>query len=335
MSDISLKLLNLINEEYTLNEITSLLGLSNDEIYKIFRDLKDIGINFNRSYYYSGDIVYLPKKELDLSSKKNCINLITKPEEEVFRAMVISDLHAGSIYESKDSWYKIYDYCIVNNIHNIIICGDFLDGISIGREDSKLHNNSIEQIEYALSNYPFDKNILNYVAFGNHDIDSLVSYGIDFEAYLNNYRHDIVSLGYGYGRINIKNDKIFVTHPLCIGYSNNIDLTSNYLLLKGHHHCTKSIIGTNGNCSLTVPSLSNIFVNDNAFLPGAIDLTIKFKKGYFDTVYYEHLLINDKIYTINSIQYNVMPSKDRKYDDHIKNEDDLVKRRTLKKEDNK
>ena len=121
MSDISLKLLNLINEEYTLNEITSLLGLSNDEIYKIFRDLKDIGINFNRSYYYSGDIVYLPKKELDLSSKKNCINLITKPEEEVFRAMVISDLHAGSIYESKDAWYKIYDYCIVNNIHNIII----------------------------------------------------------------------------------------------------------------------------------------------------------------------------------------------------------------------
>ena len=37
-----------------------------------------------------------------------------------------------------------------------------------------------------------------------------------------NYRHDIVPVGYGYGRINIKNDKIFVTHPLCIGVNNNI-----------------------------------------------------------------------------------------------------------------
>ena len=334
MSDISLKLLNLINEEYTLNEISCFLNLSNEEIYKILREFKEIGINFNRLYYYSGDIVYMPKKELELSSKKNCINLLTKPDDEVFRAMVISDLHAGSVYERIDIWNMITDYCVVNNIHIVIICGDFLDGINIGRMDSKLHNNSLEQIEYAIKNYPFDKSILNLVTFGNHDIDSLVSFGLNFETYLSNYRHDIVPIGFGYGRINIKNDKIFVTHPLCIGHSNNIDLTSNYLLLKGHHHCTKSIIGTNGNCSLTVPSVSNIFVNDNAFLPGAIDLTIKFKKGYFDTVYYEHLLIDNKIHTISSTQFNITPSKDRKYDGHIKFEDDLVKRRTLKKDDN-
>ena len=105
------------------------------------------------------------------------------------------------------------------------------------------------------------------------------------------------------------------------------------MLLKGHHHCTKSIIGNNGNCSLTVPSISDIFLTEDGFLPGAIDLTIKFKVGYFDTIFYEHLLIQDKIYAISSTQFMVAGSKNRKYDGDIKYEDDLIKRRVLKKEE--
>lgn len=332
MSDNALKLLHLINEEYTLNEITSLLNLSYDRIYELFRELKQIGIDFNRIYYYSGDIEYVQKKDIELPSKKNTVNIITKPEDDTFRVLVESDLHAGSIYERIDVWHMLVDYCIINNIKIIIICGDFLDGINIGRTECKIHKHPLEQFEHAIKNYPFDKNILNFVTFGNHDIDSLTSFGIDFATYLSNFRHDIVPVGYGSGRINIKNDKILVTHPLCRGINNNLELTSNYLLLKGHHHCTKSIIGSNGNCSLTVPSVSNIFLNDNDFLPGAIDLTIKFKNGYFDTVYYEHLLINDKIHKISSTQYNITPSKDRKNDGIIKHEDDLIKRRVLKKD---
>lgn len=331
MGDMALKLLNLINNDYTLNEITSLLNLSHNSVYELFRELKLIGIDFNRTYYYSGDIVYSQKKEVSFASYKNFVNIITRPEDDIFRAMVISDLHAGSIHERVDVWNKITDYCVSNNIHIIIICGDFLDGINIGRSECKLHKYPLEQFEHALKNYPFDKSILNLVTLGNHDVDSMTSFGVDFAAYLNNFRHDIVPIGYGYGRINVKNDKIFVTHPLCIGISNNLELTSNYLLLKGHHHCTKSIIGSNGNCSLTVPSVSNIFINDNDFLPGAIDLTIKFKNGYFDTIYYEHLLINEKIHTISSTQYTIVPSKDRKYDGCIKHENDFFKRRTLKK----
>jgi len=333
MSDIDLKLLNLVNEGYTINEISDKLNMSRDDIYKLFRDLKQIGIDFKRDYYYSGDIIYAPKKDLDVHQKYNFVNIITKPEDNMFRAMIISDIHFGSVYERVDVLNKIYDYCIVNNIHIIIICGDFLDGITLGRAESKLHKHPLEQFQHGLNNYPFDKNILSFLTLGNHDVDSLSSFGINFLEYLNNFRHDIVPIGYGNGRINIKNDKILVTHPLCIGISNNLELPGNYLLLKGHHHCTKSIIGNNGNCSLTVPSVSNIFLTDNVFLPGAIDLIIKFKNGYFDTVYYDHLLISDKIYKIGSTQYNVSPSKDRKYDGHIKYEDDFVKRRVLKKND--
>ena len=75
--------------------------------------------------------------------------------------MVVSDLHAGSIYERVDVWNKIYDYCIVNNIHIIIVCGDLVDGITKGRAECKKHTSSLEQFEHLIASYPFDKNIIS------------------------------------------------------------------------------------------------------------------------------------------------------------------------------
>ena len=332
MMDSTNKLLKLINDEKGLEEIISELGISRDEVYRLFRELKMIGMDFKKKFYANGDIVYLPKKELDIPNNSNSVSIITTPNSDSFRALIISDLHIGSIYERKDVWDLIINYCINNGIHTVIICGDFLDGINIGRSDCKLSMNPMEQIEHAVSSYPVVSGITNFVTFGNHDIDLLTSFGIDFFTYLLNYRHDIVPVGYGYGRINIKNDKIFITHPLRIGVNKNIDLTGNYLLLKGHQHTTKSIIGANGNCSMVVPSLSNIFLNENDFLPGAIDLTIKFKHGYFDTIYYEHLLINKKISKVSSTQFSITHPKDRKFDGSIKYEDERAGiKRVLKK----
>lgn len=327
------KLIELINAGYSLNEIVEYMNLSRNKIYEVFRKLNSYGIDFERKYYSSGDLIYVPTKEVETLGRKNCVNIITDAGSDSFRALVISDLHIGSIYERQDAWNIMMNYCINNGIHNVIVAGNFLDGINRGRAECKIHNNFFEQMMYAVDKYPMDKNIIHFVTFGNHDVDSLVSEGINFSTYLRNYRHDIIPVGYGYGRINIKNDKILITHPLCLGINNNLDLTSNYLLIKGHHHANKSIIGTNGNCSLSVPSLSNIFLTENEFLPGAIDLSIKFKNGYFDMVYYEHLLINNgMVHTVSTTQFMVSPSKDRKFDGHIKYEEAFSKRRVLKKE---
>ena len=332
MSELAVKLLELIKEGYMINDISHELGISHQEIYKIFRDLKQIGMKFDKRYYEDGEMIYIPKKDLSYSTKKSSANIITNQSCEHIKLMVISDLHIGSMYECIDKIHMTYEYCKNNNIHIIINAGDFLDGVTIGREECKKFLNPIEQMEYACGVYPFDENILNFIVLGNHDIDSLSSFGIDFSTYLRNFRHDIIPLGYGYGRINIKNDKIFVTHPLCIGVNNNIDLTSNYLLIKGHHHCTKSIIGGNGNCSFTAPSLSNIFISEDEFLPGATVFNIKFKNGFFDTIYVENLLINNRVNVISTLQYNVLPSKDRKFDGSIKYEENFSKRKVLKKE---
>ena len=245
--------------------------------------------------------------------------------------MVISDPHIGNELEAEDAFDKIYNYCIVNNIHNIIIAGDFLDGINVGVEDYKKHNDPLEQIKYAVNKYPYDNNITNFLVMGNHDVDSLSSFGIDFGTYLRNFRLDIIPVGYGYGRINIKNDRIFVTHPLCLGIENNLDLNGNYLLLKGHHHVNKSIIANNGSASIAVPSISNLFLSDNEFLPGALVINLKFKNGFFDTVYIDNLLINDRVNVVSTLQYSITPSKDRKFDGTISYEEDFSKRRLLKK----
>lgn len=331
MSDLNIKILDLIDKQYTINEILTELNISREQLYKLFRKMKQLGINFNKKYYSSGDIIYVPNKEIYIPPKNNHVNIITEPKTDTFRALLISDLHIGNELQNIDAWHKVYDYCIINNIHTIIIAGDFIDGIKKGRVESKMHTNPLDQMEYASKNYPFDEHILNFLILGNHDIDSLLSFGIDFSEYLKSFRHDIVPIGYGNGMINIKNDRMLLAHPLCIGVSYEHDLNSNYLLIKGHQHVAKSIIGANGNCSLSVPSLSNLFLSENEFLPGAIDLTIKFKGGYFDTIYYEHLLVGDKIYAINSTQYAVGHTRERNFDGPIKYEEDLGKRKCKKK----
>ena len=329
MSELSKKLLNLINEELCINEICSILDLSHKQVYNILRGLKQIGMEFNKKYYCDGETVYVLKKDLSWMTKKSNVNIITEPNQDELSLMVISDLHLGSEFENIDAINKIYDYCAVNNIHCIIMAGDLLDGINVGRADSKKHDNAFDQIEYALSRYPFDKNILNFIVLGNHDVDCLMSYGVDFSTYLRNFRHDIVPLGYGHGRVNIKNDKIVITHPLGIGNNNNFELPNSYILIKGHHHYSKSIIANNGNCSITVPSLSNLFLHEDTFLPGATLLNIKFKNGYFDTIRIDNLLVNDRVNLVNSICYNMVLPKEKS--DGIKNEEVFSKRKTLTK----
>lgn len=332
MSDLNLKILELIDKKYSVNEIVSDLGLSKEQLCKCFRKLKQVGINFNRSYYECGEIVCSLKKEIYIPPKAECVNLITNPGSDTIRMLLTSDLHLGSEFSNLEAINKAYEYCTLHNIHIIVIAGDFIEGINIGRTNTKIHTNPLEQIEYANKNYPYDPNIINFLTLGNHDIDPLISYGIDLAENIRSFRHDIVPVGYGRGIINIKNDRIIVAHPLGIGVSNEHDLSSNYLLVKGHTHASKSIISSNGNCSLTVPSLSNVFLSENEFLPGAIDLTIKFKHGFFDTIYYEHLLFGDKVFSISSTQYSVGHEKERNFDGTIKYEEDFSKRKIKKRE---
>ena len=103
-------------------------------------------------------------------------------------------------------------------------------------------------------------------------------------------------------------------------------------MLEGHHHVYKSIIGNKGNFSISLPSLSNLFVTKNEFLPSAVELTITFNNGYFDTVYAEHLLVSQNVSVIDEIQYTFPESRRRDHDGGIKHEENRVKKKVLEKQ---
>ena len=87
MSELAVKLLELINEGYMLNDISHELGISHQEIYKIFLDLKQIGMKFDKRYYEDGEMIYIPKKDLSYSTKKSSANIITSQSCEYIKLM--------------------------------------------------------------------------------------------------------------------------------------------------------------------------------------------------------------------------------------------------------
>ena len=301
MTDINKKLLDLINQEKSLNEIANIMHLSHKQIYARLKNMKNHGFEFNRNYFYDGNIKY--QQIFNPKDKQNNISLITKNTDQDINIMLISDIHLGSKFERLDLLNKIYDYCIKKDIHIIINTGDLIDGINFGN-DKKL-NTFPEQIDYLLKKYPFDKNIINFICLGNHDYDSLHNSGQDLSTNLYNYRHDLISLGYGFGCINIKNEQIYTRH-LIPGIKVE-KAPSGSLILHGHSH--KATFTINQNCLIHIPTLSNLSIDNNISSPGAMFMTLCFDRGYYKTIYIEQLAVNDNIYTINQFKSDLLTNR--------------------------
>ena len=299
MTDSTLLLLKLINEGKTINEISEIMKISNKRIFNMLTMIRNKGFEFDRKYYSNGDIVYVPKRSF-VEVKHTGVDIITRSSEHNFEALVISDLHIGNANERLDLLYKAYDYCVKEGIHTIIVCGDIIDGMCFPKET--IHNNVYDQIDYAIQNYPFDKSILNFAILGNHDYNALKDYGQNLAKIFESYRHDIVSLGYSLGQINIKNDKIIVRHPSDI-FENiglSIDPTKS-LVLKGHSHKMKISSSTNVT-TVTVPSLSALDKNGN-LARAAVRMNLFFKNGVITNGEFSQLVfIDNKIYTASEFE---------------------------------
>ncbi len=325
MSDLIKRILELTSEGKTINEIAATLNLTNKQLFNIFNTIKSKGLEFKKTYYSNGEIKYnLIKKILDNNDK----TLITSPNERHIKMLLKSDCHIGSVYERIDLISKCYDYCVKNNIHVILDCGDFIDGIVGGNK--KIHDNAMDQIDYFLKKYPFDKDIITFGILGNHDLNTLLYDGINFENIIESYRHDIVSLGYEKGSLNIKNDKIFLSHP--IANFEPVNIEDNYigkkLILEGHSHHS-SIVDIEQHLKVKVPSLVTFETKD---YPSFMTITLNFEQyGYIGSINLEHFIfINDNIIKVNDIFVNlinqkiIIPIK-------AKNEEELPKKLVLDK----
>jgi len=157
MNETIRKILELIDNGLSFNEISDILNLNCDELYRHIMMIINEGYNLTRKYYYDGNIKYKLNREQVNDDK---IAIITPHDLRKIEFLIISDIHLSSCKERLDILNKAYDYCIVNNIHLILVVGDVIDG-HLGYLP-KINNTSYEQVDYCIKTYPYDKSIINF-----------------------------------------------------------------------------------------------------------------------------------------------------------------------------
>lgn len=313
MTELNNIILNMIKDNKSLNEICDKTNLSSKQLFYRLYLLRLKGYNFNHNYYYNGNIKYELSKNRGRNSN---ITLITDICDNNFKAIIISDLHLANKKERIDLLNKVYDFSINKNYNIIINAGDVVDGL-VGNINNKKYSDIIKQIEYALKVYPYDKNILNFICFGNHDYDSLINYGINIETIFDIKRHDLVSLGYGYGSLYIKNDLIRVAHPKCRNLPG--DFCEKGLIIEGHTHSVSFKENGYGRI-IQVGSLSDVI---GKYPPGFMTLNSEFVNGILGRSNIESFLyINDRFIKTSEYSCDLSLGKDVSTND-IKNEKDI------------
>ncbi len=297
MTEINNKIYDLLITGYTINEIADMLNLSPKQIHQRIIKMKNQGYLLTQEIYSDGEIKYIQNLYLP-EIKTNTTNL--KLTTNSFKAMLISDLHFGNEKQNITYLNKIYDLCVKENINIIINAGDIIDGPS--SKGKQIITDINKQIKYTIKNYPYDRNILNLICFGNHDYDALQKTGRDIKLTLENARPDFIGLGYAFGIINLGNDQIIVSHKTT---GLPFHPVTNKIILSGHHH-KLAFTEKADSFLVNIPTLSNLCFNEKHKLPGAIimDLSLN-KEGFIKNGYFESLLINKKIYTIgeNSFEF--------------------------------
>ena len=320
MTDNASLLLKLINEGKTIKEISEEMNLSHKKIWTMLSLIKNKGFEFDRIFHYNGDIIYNPKKTF-IETPSNSVDLITSHSDNEIEVLVISDLHIGSIIERPDLLSDLYEYCAKEGINIIIIAGDLIDG-TFGKFD-KIYDNVSDQIDYLLKVFPFDKSILNLVTLGDHDLSALKDCGQNIIRVLENYRHDIVPLGYGLGKINIKDDFIWVRHR---GIEEiKMEPLTNCLLLDGHSHGTLSYNSHPNN--YTRIQLSPFC--DFSEFPTAVRMKLEFKNGKIFFGSFEQLFFGAKTLTVSKFEIPLGYGKDINPKVPIKLESDRAKKKVL------
>lgn len=310
------ELIKLIKEDKTINEICESLNYSRNKVYKMLLNIKNNGYTINRKYYYNGDIKYKLVKGPNLYDK-NSIEIKMKNTENKFRAIIISDLHIGSDKQRLDLLNQVYNYCIKNNINIILNSGDIVDGW-FGK-NKKINKDLEHQFNYLLKKHPFDKNILNFICLGNHDVDSFYRYGINLMSILENYRHDLIPFAVGEGTIKVKNGNIILFHQTD---NEQISLNNyeNSLIFEGHHHRFATYYNRALNNNLIyVPSISDIYINKQITIPSILSIELDLEANVFTHGVINQLISNGtELVKINEIRLSNLHIKRNKDSDKVK-----------------
>jgi hypothetical protein len=288
MTSVSIYILGLINEGLTLNQIMEELNI--DRI-TLLENLKSLMLNsyLYPNYLSDGNITYSLYKKEEQNTKQ--IEIYNDHLKTIF----ISDLHLGHQLDGLEHLDDVYNYAIKNNIHIIMNGGDLLENTYVTGEQFLKEKTIESQIEYAIKQHPFDKNIINFILYGNHDYYSLKNSNIDIAKLIEQERFDLVSLGYLRGYVKLKSDYIILNHKSKTILNQKIENLAS-LCFSGHSHRYKISMGDKKEIHL--PTLSFIYPASYDIKPlnGFLDVEFSFNsKGYIHKAYIKQMTFQNQI----------------------------------------
>ena len=301
-------LLDYINQGKTNQEICQLLHLESQQLYELLLQLKNRGFIFSKKLYSDGSIKYKPHTFM-AGLKNPGINrtIITEPEENDFKALVLSDLHYGNKLEDKAAIESAFEYCVKNDIHIILCGGDFIDG-TFSKAPKKVAD-IYKQLEYFIKNYPKDDSILTIGVGGDHDLSVYQTAGFDLISLCDNYRPDVIIGGYNNTFVNIKNDLIHLYHHIDTGMRHQ---SCANIVIHGHsHQYATSIFGNQ--LHVVAPSASNI----NTPFPSCLELNCHFEGGRITFSDIKHIQLGKNPAVLSSNQVQFFPEEE----DSVRNEE--------------
>lgn len=294
MTEMNQQVIELIKEKKTIREVSEILNISEKQLYMRIRQLIRYGYVLEPIYQYNSDIKYKVHHEL-VKKIDNQVSIKVPSSINEIRVIVISDIHVGNVDADITLLNRVYEYAKENGINIIFNCGDLIEGVH--SSDKKDINDIYTQVDTLIKKYPYDKDIKNFTIFENHDCHSLHYDGLDISSILMNTRYDIIPIGYGKGVVNLKEDKLLLSHELSVMENPNIGDDCNVALI-GHGHMMKFKIYDRFNIS--VPSLSYVSPDKTKeVVPGFVDMTIHFEKNKFEFIEAKHLIVAPKVLEVS------------------------------------
>ena len=208
------------------------------------------------------------------------------------RVIIISDTHLGSKYENLDYLREVYKMASEEGIHTILHGGDLIQSTMSNVQPK--YENEMRQVEHVVIDYPYNKEIMNYILLGNHDYHTLRKHPIFLETLQT--RKDFNILGFKRAYLTWLKELISLYHTTK-KYPISIPSVETALNLRGHSH----ILSYNKTSSINIPTLSDdLFVLRNG-RPGFLVGTHKpneivLESYYFkDSLHYEGKILTKKL----------------------------------------
>ncbi len=223
------------------------------------------------SFYETIYLIHQMIPEIDIT---DYVSYDSIDEEKV---LIISDTHLGSKYENLDYLREAYKFAEDNNIHTILHGGDLIQSTMTNVLNQ--YRDEIRQVQHVITDYPYSREIQNYILFGNHDYNTLKKNDIFWE--ILDQRQDFHLLGFKKAYLTWLGNRISLNHTTK-KYKIPIPKADTELQLKGHSHK----ISYYKEKSISIPTLSDDFVQLPDARPGFLVGTIKENYIILDSYYF-------------------------------------------------